>query len=662
MKKLITLRTRLMISFVASAVIPLIIAAWIAVPWFRATVEFEAQRTLGLHASVASELFAEKVEDRASQALSLAGALAEKDSYKHLDLGTTLARQATADSLDYLALLDRANVVEVSTSSDKGRTFGWALIDKALQSPGHSAFVVVLPPSEVLALEAERRTAVPLLETEGGSASESEVAGALAIVTVAPVMTAAGTRAGTIVGVEILKKDNQFVDSVVEKVGGVATIFQNGVRVATTVKTDQGNRAIGTVISDKVRKVTLEEGRPFRGEAFVVNRDYYAAYEPLRGPDDAIVGMLFVGLDKTTYDESMNRFTFAMLAMVGLGIVIAVAFAYLAARVLANPIAIVGEAADKVATGDLTVIVPGTGFREAQVMSSAFNTMTGNLRNLISGVGGSVRSLNQVAGEISSAANNEADSAASQASAVAEASATIEELDRSFAAVADGARRVLDIAEDSLEVAERGREAVESGIGQVERLAGGAQVVVSAAASMSEVAEDIGQVTFVIGSIAEQTKILALNAAIEAARAGEAGKGFGVVAAEIRTLADSVSTSIGRIGSLVSSIQDASKELAASADAQASLGSDTVRQTGHTRESFDEIYARMERTAGAAREIATAAAQQQSAARQIVEVMQQVSRGVTGTATSSRQLAEAAGDVKREAGKLANGLRGFKVE
>jgi methyl-accepting chemotaxis protein len=73
---------------------------------------------------------------------------------------------------------------------------------------------------------------------------------------------------------------------------------------------------------------------------------------------------------------------------------------------------------------------------------------------------------------------------------------------------------------------------------------------------LEERSQQIGEITEAITSIADQTNLLSLNAAIEAARAGEAGRGFGVVADEIRKLAEDSAQAANRIGGLIRSIQD----------------------------------------------------------------------------------------------------------
>lgn len=651
MRQHTTLRTRLMVTFVAAALVPLFLMMLVVVPWFRGAIDTQASQRLESNQGVAQALFAERLATRRTQARAVAGLVS---GVAQTNVGAELKRQAGILEADYVLLIDDKGVVRSSTAGKLGYTLSWEQLAETVRQGEATGFTAIMPATELVSLGAGDTYALEARETTGGTVDQREASGALVMVGTAPV------KGGAVAVIDVLKLDESFVDSVAEKVGGVATVFQGGVRVATTVTDAEGKRAVGTVVSDKVRAETLETGAPYRGEAFVVNRPYLSAYDPILDPDGAVIGMIFTGVDRTPYTSEQRSFSLGMAAIAAIAAILAITAGWFAARELAKPIIAVSDAAERISGGDLTVEVPATGFREAQVMAGAFNSMTGTLRTLLGSVGSSAQRLDKVSGEIAGAASMEADGATSQASAVAEATATIEELNRSFGAVTDGARRVLEIAEESLNAADRGREAVESGTETVHRLASGAETVRDAVHDLETVAEDIGQVTYVIGAIAEQTKILALNAAIEAARAGDAGKGFGVVATEVRGLADSVTESVTRIGGLIGAIQQSSRALADTAERQVQLGRETADDTSRTRDSFDEIYERMSRTAAAAREIAAAASQQQTAAHQVVDVMQQVSEGVSGTAASARQLAEAAQDVSREAETLSGGLRGFR--
>lgn len=78
--------------------------------------------------------------------------------------------------------------------------------------------------------------------------------------------------------------------------------------------------------------------------------------------------------------------------------------------------------------------------------------------------------------------------------------------------------------------------------------------------------QNIEEILHVIKGIANQTNLLALNASIEAARAGEAGKGFGVVAEEIRKLAEQSDQSSSDIDDIITTIQKRSSNMVETLD------------------------------------------------------------------------------------------------
>lgn len=113
------------------------------------------------------------------------------------------------------------------------------------------------------------------------------------------------------VGVSYLNGYYDIVDKIEQVSGSSATIFQlvddKLLRISTTVKTLEGDRATGTYIpSDSPVYQAIMQGGTFNGRAFVVKEWQLTTYAPLRDIDDNIVGAIFVG--QTMLGEEVRDF------------------------------------------------------------------------------------------------------------------------------------------------------------------------------------------------------------------------------------------------------------------------------------------------------------------------------------------------------------------
>ncbi|MBL8223424.1 MAG: cache domain-containing protein, partial [Bryobacterales bacterium] len=150
------------------------------------------------------------------------------------------------------------------------------------------------------------RALTPLVATANArpDARQSEENG-LVVHAAAPVFDAKGVLLGVLAGGVLLNKNLDFIDRLNEIVypegalpfgsAGTATIFLGDVRVATNVRLFEGERAIGTRVSESVHRAVLDEGRTWLDRAFVVTDWYVSAYQPLLDSQGRRIGMLYVG-------------------------------------------------------------------------------------------------------------------------------------------------------------------------------------------------------------------------------------------------------------------------------------------------------------------------------------------------------------------------------
>ena len=99
------------------------------------------------------------------------------------------------------------------------------------------------------------------------------------------------------------KASNELVESVAKKHGGAATLFvkkgKEYVRVATTVKKEDGKSAVGTALDANSSAIgMLDNGEPYYGDAKVFGKSYDAGYEPIKDASGKVIGAYFVGYPK----------------------------------------------------------------------------------------------------------------------------------------------------------------------------------------------------------------------------------------------------------------------------------------------------------------------------------------------------------------------------
>jgi len=239
--------------------------------------------------------------------------------------------------------------------------------------------------------------------------------------------------------------------------------------------------------------------------------------------------------------------------------------------------------------------------------------------------------------------------ATQQSASVNQTTTTMDELGASSRATSQQIETAASQAMQALTLAGGGTKAVEQTLEAMATLKTKVQEMQGQIMQLSEQTDRIGNISTLVSDLANQTNMLALNAAVEAVRAGEHGKGFGVVASEIRKLADRSKKSASQINLLVADIQRAinsTDEGTKTVDSGVNIASETAAAFAGVADAINNVVL-------SSQQISLNAKQQAIAIEQVVEAMNSLNQaaaqtacGITQTKVGTQRLNEAALDLK----------------
>ncbi|TAM49188.1 MAG: HAMP domain-containing protein [Acidobacteria bacterium] len=262
------------------------------------------------------------------------------------------------------------------------------IVGAALEGTASSGTVLLSRPE--LLREGEslaERAYIPIVYTERATPTDRTVEDrGMAIEAAIPVLDAGERVLGVVYGGVLLNRKFSLVDRIRNaafgdrtyegRPVGTVTIFLGDVRIATNVMLDAGTRALGTRISERVYDKVLRRGERFADRAFVVNDWYLSAYDPIRDPSGAVIGIIYVGLLEKQYLGYMSSLGLKYLGITFLSLALAAAIAIYLSSGFRRPILRLVRATRELSAGNLRtrVQIPHAS-REVTELAYAFNSM-----------------------------------------------------------------------------------------------------------------------------------------------------------------------------------------------------------------------------------------------------------------------------------------------
>ncbi|HEX8818806.1 MAG TPA: methyl-accepting chemotaxis protein [Archangium sp.] len=287
-------------------------------------------------------------------------------------------------------------------------------------------------------------------------------------------------------------------------------------------------------------------------------------------------------------------------------------------------------------------------------MAAAATRVFAQLRSFSLALKDSAYSLQHSAERLGLSTRKQTEMLSVQASALQETHVTAEEIKNTSLVASQKAGNILQQADRANTITRSSELAVQQGLAGIEEIGSQVREMAKSIKSLEERARQVARVTSMVKDLADQSNMLALNAAIEAVRSGESGKGFGVVAKEIRSLADQ---SVHATNNIRTILQDIGSAIT-TATLLAAKGSQRVEaslnQVREFNEQVQQLSAIVGDTASSVRQITAAVTQQDAGISQITQAVHQLTGVMEQTMGQMRSSEEAISVVRGVAERVSD--------
>jgi methyl-accepting chemotaxis protein len=158
-------------------------------------------------------------------------------------------------------------------------------------------------------------------------------------------------------------KDHDLVDRAASAIGGVATVFEKQgsdyVRVSTNVKTEKGERAVGTKLAtNHPAQPLLAKGEAYFGAAVLFGKDYMTGYLPITDASGGVAGVLFIGIPMQIYFGHIASAGYVIIGTSMVALLVIALVSFFAIRALVRPLGILTNRVRAMSAGDTAAAIP----------------------------------------------------------------------------------------------------------------------------------------------------------------------------------------------------------------------------------------------------------------------------------------------------------------